>query len=81
MTKQDGLAPADSLKCHIARLRNEQGNVWYATGASLLPLPFFKVTFTSLLTSESLGDVSQQHPDHLIIFYPYSVTFLGALDN
>lgn len=41
VAKPDGLAPADSLKCHIARLRNEQGNGWSSTGATLLPLSFF----------------------------------------
>lgn len=60
---------------------NEQTNVWYSAGASLLPLPFFKVTFISLLTSESLEHVFQQHPEHLINFYPYSISFLGALDD
>lgn len=49
------------------------------TGASLLPLPFFKVTFISLLTSESPEHVFLQHPDRRFIFSHIQSLFLLPL--
>lgn len=49
------------------------------TGASLLLLPFFKVTFISLLTSESPEHVFLQHPDRRFIFSHIQSLFLLPL--